>query len=228
MVRNEMDSLDSSISKTNEIKGGDRNIEIDKVEVEDVSSEKIELDNMSSIEKEIETDEIETDDNKIEVDDGLDNQSVDNEKTEAERIEENSEYSSEVNSYMRSEAELGIYQKAGLEEQEIGEKKALIRNDIDWDKVDEKGRTNSERIQRGLAPLDSDGDSIELHHVGQKVDSPLAELTFEEHRGKGNDTILHDKTIQSEAHAEGTNWDTERQDYWVSRAAYNKEVAENE
>ena len=228
MVRKEMGSLDSSISKSKEIKGGDKGIEIDKIEVDDSISEDIELDNLSSIENEIEIDKIETDESKIEVDEGLSFNSEMNEKSEAERIEEQSNYSSDVNFYMRSEAELGVYQKAGLEEQEIGEKKALIRNDIDWDKVDEKGRTNSERIERGLAPLDSDGDSIELHHVGQKVDSPLAELTFEEHRGKGNDTILHDKTIQSEAHAEGTNWDTERQEYWVSRAAYNKEVAENE
>ena len=184
-----------------------------------IATDKIEIEKTMS--PEIEVDSIDTGMGTIDTGDqsGM---------SEAERIEAKSNYSPEVNSYIRSEAELDVYQKANLEETEIGGKKALVRNDIDWESRDEKGRTNSMRIERGLAPLDSDGDSIELHHVGQKVDSPLAELTFEEHRGKGNDTILHDKSIESEAHAEGTNWDTERKDYWMSRADYNKEADENE
>ena len=168
---------------------------------------------------EMETDEV------IETDAGID--TSDNTKVN-DNMDAGSDYSDEVNSYLRSEAELRIYQNAALEETEIGEKKALIRGDINWDKVDEKGRTNSERIERGLAPLDKDGDAIELHHVGQKLDSPLAELTFEEHRGKGNDAILHDKTLQSETHGEGNEWNSERQEYWMNRASYNKEVSESE
>lgn len=111
--------------------------------------------------------------------------------------------------------------EAGLVEAEIGGKKCLIRTDIDWDQVDEKGRTNTQRVERELAPLDKNGDSIQLHHIGQHKDSPLAELTFEEHRCGGNDTILHDKSIESEAHGEGNNWDNERQNYWQNRADYN-------
>ena len=221
-MRTESGVFDRGASKSIDSGIGKNSIDIGEYKNKSIETEDV------SIKDNIEIDKIETDSNSIEVDDG-EKTSVDSaKKSEAERIEEKSNYSPEVNSYMRSEAELGIYQKAGLEEQEIGEKKALIRNDINWDMLDEKGRTNTERVKRGLAPLDSNGDSIELHHVGQKLDSPLAELTFEEHRGKGNDTILHDKTIQSETHAEGTKWDTERQDYWVSRAEYNREVAENE
>jgi hypothetical protein len=69
----------------------------------------------------------------------------------------------------------------------------LIRTDIDWEQKDELGRTNKERAEQGLAPLNKNGKSIELHHIGQDPDSPLAELTQEEHRGTGNDSVLHDK-----------------------------------
>ncbi len=36
----------------------------------------------------------------------------------------------------------------------------------------------------GLAPIDKDRMSYELHHVGQKADSPLAILSKNEHRSK--------------------------------------------
>lgn len=138
------------------------------------------------------------------------------------RIHEASGWSDEIIDSFRSIEEYEIYKKAGLQEVEIGEKKALIRNDIDWNQTDEKGRTNEERIKRGLAPLDKDGDSIELHHIGQHADSLLAELTFKEHRGDGNDTILHDKKKETETHGEGNNWDNERQNYWKDRDEYNE------
>ena len=49
-----------------------------------------------------------------------------------------------------------------------------------------------ERMKNGLSPLTKKGDTVELHHIGQKQDSPLAELATQEHRGKGNYAILHD------------------------------------
>jgi hypothetical protein len=140
---------------------------------------------------------------------------------EKQRIKEETGWSDEIVDAIGSMEEYEIYKKAGLVEAEIGGKKCLIRTDIDWDQVDEKGRTNTQRVERGLAPLDKNGDSIQLHHIGQHKDSPLAELTFEEHRCGGNDTILHDKSIESEAHGEGNNWDNERQSYWQNRADYN-------
>lgn len=137
-------------------------------------------------------------------------------------------WSDEIINAIGSREEYEVYKKAGLKEVEIGEKKALIRNDIDWNQVDEKGRNNAERIEKGLAPLDKDGNSIELHHIGQREDSPLAELTFKEHRCDGNDTILHDKTKETETHGEGNTWDSQRQDYWNNRAEYNKETSNPE
>jgi hypothetical protein len=99
----------------------------------------------------------------------------------------------------------------------------LIRDDIDWNQVDEKGRTNQQRVEDGKAPLNKNGEKIYLHHIGQHADSPLAELTFKEHRSDGNDTILHDKSIESEVHGDDSKWVAEREAYWKNRGNYNME-----
>jgi hypothetical protein len=116
-----------------------------------------------------------------------------------------------------SEAEGQIYDNANLEATKVNDKDALIRTDIDYDKVDLFGKTNLERMKAGRAPLDANGRPIELHHIGQKQDSPLAELTCAEHRGKGNDNVLHNKLKESEINRE--DFGKEREEYWKARAA---------
>lgn len=140
---------------------------------------------------------------------------------EKQRIKVESGWSDEVIDNLSSWEEYEIYRDAGLQEVEIGGRKALIRSDIDWNQCDEKGRTNMERAKQGLSPLDKDGNPIELHHIGQHADSPLAELTFEEHRCGGNDIVLHDKNKETETHGEGNTWNNERQNYWKDRYEYN-------
>lgn len=71
-------------------------------------------------------------------------------------------------------------------------------------------------MKMGLAPITVEGQKIELHHIGQKPDSPLAELTPAEHRGNGNDNVLHNKLKESEIIRE--DFDKERQEYWKARA----------
>ena len=117
-----------------------------------------------------------------------------------------------------SEAEAEIYENANIEPDQINGKDSLVKTDIDYSKEDDFGRTNLERMEAGLAPLDSEGKPIELHHIGQKQDSPLAELTRDEHRGKetGNDNVLHDKLKESEINR--GDFDRERQEHWKSRA----------
>jgi hypothetical protein len=112
--------------------------------------------------------------------------------------------------------EYEIYREAGLQEAEVGEKECLIRPDIDMEQKDGFGRTNRERMEQGLAPLTPEGRPYELHHIGQHQDSPLAELTMQEHRGKGNDTILHIKTKESEIDRE--EFSMERANHWQNRA----------
>lgn len=135
---------------------------------------------------------------------------------EKKELKEETGWSDEIIDAIHSKEEAEIYKKAGLKEAEINGKKCLIRDDIDMDQKDELGRTNKERMENGLSPITKTGETVELHHIGQKADSPLAELTTQEHRGKGNDTILHDKQKTSEIDREA--FKTEREEHWESRA----------
>lgn len=137
------------------------------------------------------------------------------EKDKAEICEETG-WSKETVDMMKSKKEAEIYKNANLQEVDVGDKKCLIRSDIDMDQKDEFGRTNKERMENGNPPLTKDGETIELHHIGQKQDSPLAELTTQEHRGKGNDAILHDK--QKESEIDRNEFAKERKQHWESRA----------
>jgi hypothetical protein len=114
-----------------------------------------------------------------------------------------------------SEEELQIYKEANLKEATINNREALIRSDIDYGAKDQFGRTNLERMEEGLAPL-VDGQPIELHHIGQEMDSPLAELTRTEHRGEGNYSVLHDAAKESEINR--TLFNLEKEAHWKARA----------
>ncbi|MGH4120959.1 HNH/ENDO VII family nuclease [Clostridium sp.] len=114
-----------------------------------------------------------------------------------------------------SDAEKTIYGDAELKKGEVNGRESLQRSDINYDEKDEFGRTNLERMEQGLAPL-KDGKPIELHHIGQDMDSPLAELTKDEHMRNGNDTILHDK--QKESDIDRGEFKKEKEEYWKARA----------
>lgn len=137
-------------------------------------------------------------------------------EAEKEKLKEETGWTDEIVDSTRSVEEAVIYKNADLKEEEINGKKCLIRSDIDMEQKDEFGRTNKERMENGNAPLTGNGETVELHHIGQKQDSPLAELTTQEHRGKGNDTILHDK--QKETEIERGEFAKERKQHWESRA----------
>ena len=125
------------------------------------------------------------------------------------------DWSDEILDAIRSQEEFDVYRKANLKEIEVDGKKALVKTDIDWNAVDEYGRTNAQRVKNGLAPLDSNGEKIQLHHIGQRKDSPLAELSQKEHQE--NTKTLHDLTKPTEVHEEGNTWNSQRQNYWRSR-----------
>lgn len=136
-----------------------------------------------------------------------------------QQIKEETDWSEEIVDAIGSWEEYEVYKKAGLVEAEINGKKCLIRSDIDMNQKDEFGRTNKERMEQGLAPIAKNGETIELHHIGQKPDSPLAELTTSEHRGKGNDSILHDKSKESEI--DRVAFQKEKEGHWETRAGQN-------
>jgi hypothetical protein len=125
-------------------------------------------------------------------------------------------YSEDVIERIGSEQEAQIYLDAGLEYETVNGKDVLVQPDIDPDQVDELGRTNLERMEKGLPPQDADGKPYQLHHIGQNADSPLAELTQSEHMGGGNNKILHDVTKDSEI--DRGDFQKERTDHWKQRA----------
>lgn len=132
-----------------------------------------------------------------------------------EKLRELTGWSDEILDAIGSWKEAEIYMKADLKKVEINGKKCLIRDDIDLDKEDADGITNRERMERGRPPITKDEEEVELHHIGQKQNSPLAELTMEQHRGVGNDTILHDKTKETEINR--NEFGKERREHWKDR-----------
>lgn len=132
-----------------------------------------------------------------------------------EEFRESTGWSDEIWDAVGSLNEAEIYMEGGLKETEINGRKCLIRDDIDLDWEDEDGITNRDRMERGRPPITKDGEEVELHHIGQKQTSPLAELTMEQHRGGGNDTILHDKTKETEI--DRNEFGKERREHWKDR-----------
>lgn len=106
-------------------------------------------------------------------------------------IQRESKYPIEVISRFNTMEQYEICKSSGLTVKMINGRTALVRQ-IDLNYVDEvTGKTNIQLMEDGYAPIAPDGNKYELHHIGQKKDSPLAILTREEHRGKGNDSIWH-------------------------------------
>lgn len=148
---------------------------------------------------------------------------------EKAKIKEETGWSDEIIDNIKNMKQYEILKNAGLVEVEINGRKCLIKENVDLDYTDEDGVSNRDRIARGLAPLDSKtGKPIELHHLGQKADSPLVELTEEEHRtgeyedGKKNQSLWHDNAKETEVHGEGNSWDQERKAHWKARAEQSK------
>lgn len=146
---------------------------------------------------------------------------TDEEKT---KIKEETGWSNEIIDNITNMKQYEVLKNAGLKEVEINGRKCLIKENIDLDYADKDGITNREKMVRGLSPLDSKtGKTLQLHHLGQKADSPLVELTEEEHRtgeyedGKKNQSLWHDNTKETEVHGEGNSWKQEREAHWKER-----------
>ncbi|MEM6162703.1 HNH/ENDO VII family nuclease [Erwinia sp. P6884] len=100
----------------------------------------------------------------------------------------------------------------------INGNKVYQRNDLfDPKYVDPKsGKTNLELMQIGRAPVGTDGKPVNLHHMLQKQDGPIAEVTQIFH--KDNHKVIHinDNSIPSGINrSEFNKW---RSDYWRQRA----------
>lgn len=137
----------------------------------------------------------------------------------------------EIINAIASMEEAEIYMKAGLKAARIGNRWALIRSDINWSDYCVRRNTwlknkladyskwvdynNADLIGEGFPPRDVNGDPYELHHIGQHQDSPFAELTWADHMGDGNNTILHQAGKESEINRQ--LFDREKSEYWKAR-----------
>jgi hypothetical protein len=131
------------------------------------------------------------------------------------KIKKETGWSDEIINSIRSIEEFEVYKSIGLKESNVNGRPCLIRNDIDWEQKDSVGRTNIERAELGLSPINRNGEVIELHHIGQKKEAPFAELTQEEHRGRENYLKLHD--FQKESEIDETQFNRERIEHWKAR-----------
>lgn len=131
---------------------------------------------------------------------------------EAAKIQRESKLPLEFIKNFHSVAEYNVYKDAGLQLAKVNGKWAFIQ-DIDWDFMDQQNRTNAQRVAAGLNPIDSTGNSYELHHIAQKQDSPLAILTSEQH--KNNYSILHDNTGSTKGEVNhGSLWQQQKRGFW--------------
>lgn len=137
---------------------------------------------------------------------------------EAAAIQKESKYPLDVIKQFSSREQYEICKSAGLSPQMVNGNIALIRK-IDPNLVDDMGRTNLQRMRQGLAAIDSNGASFELHHIGQHADSTLAMLTKAEHMQGGNNKIWHVFGEATEVHGPGNTWDIQRQEFWKHLAS---------
>ena len=134
---------------------------------------------------------------------------------EAAAIQKESKYPLDVIKQFHSVDEYNVFKNAGLKPTMVDGRSILAR-DIDLLLKDEKGRTNLQRMKEGLAPLDKDGISIELHHVGQKADGTLAMLTKSEHDHSALHGFLEGaEGVQAQL---GSAWTTQKKRIWKAVA----------
>lgn len=74
----------------------------------------------------------------------------------------------------------------------------IFQQNIDFDIIDDKGRTNLDRMSKGRAPLGKDGKPMNLHHSKQKGHGPLFEMTDEVHKTYDRTSALHPYKVSGE------------------------------
>jgi len=100
---------------------------------------------------------------------------------------------------------------------EVNGTRVYQRSDlIDAGTVDSLGRTNLQRMESGLAPLGPDGKSINLHHMLQSNDGPLAEVTQTFHQKYSSTIHINPNTTPSGIDRRA--FDAWRRSYWQTRA----------
>lgn len=134
------------------------------------------------------------------------------------KLKERTGWSDTIVDAIRTKEEAEIYENAGLVEGKVNGKPALLQPDLKGDACYDKkwtGWSNKDLASEGYPPRPADGRPIELHHIGQNPDSPLAELTHEQHHKNGNFKKLH---TFDESKIDRADFKSERIEYWMDRS----------
>lgn len=139
---------------------------------------------------------------------------------EAARIQRESKWPLEaIKAYIQQMSMIFI--KNRIKSYKLEDGSIILLRDIDWNLVDDAGRTNVDRVVKNLAPIDKSGESFELHHIGMKSDAPLAILSYEEHHSKENYRILH--WAEEGKDIESSEWDKQRREFWKNVLEYDRQ-----
>lgn len=103
----------------------------------------------------------------------------------------------------------------------------IFQQNIDFDIIDDKGRTNLDRMSKGRVPLGKDGKPMNLHHSKQKGHGPLFEMTDEVHKTYDRTNALHPYKVSGEGQnpydpVNRKAFDNDRTNYWKDRARQEK------
>lgn len=132
-------------------------------------------------------------------------------------LKERTGWSDEIVDAIRTKEEAEIYEKAGLVEGRINDKPCLMQPSLDGDAHNNKkwpDWSNKDLAGEGSPPYSEDGMPYNLHHIGQNPDSPLAELTYDQHYKNGNFKKLH---TFDESKINRDEFNKERAQYWMER-----------
>lgn len=133
-------------------------------------------------------------------------------------VKEKTGWSGDIVNAIRTMDEAQVYMDAGLEEGKVNEKSSLLQPNIDGKACNEPkwpDWSNKDLAKDGYPPRDKTGTPYELHHIGQNPNSPLAELTYEQHHCNGNFKKLH--TFE-ESSIDRQQFNKERKEYWQARS----------
>ena len=111
----------------------------------------------------------------------------------------------------------GDYERYWTKSVEFKGNKVFQRDDLfDPKFVDEKGRTNIQRMLNSKAPIGIDGHSIELHHMIQTQSGGIVELTKTFHKQYSG--IIHINPSTTPSGINRPLFDKWRGNYWKNRA----------
>ena len=96
--------------------------------------------------------------------------------------------------------------------------KIYQRNDlIDLKITNQFGKTNAQLMRSGNAPIGPDGEKINLHHMLQTQDGPIAEVTQTFHRE--NYSTIHINTNSTPSGINRQEFNAWKRRYWINRVS---------